>query len=113
MLQLLRLLTEVGAVGDGRGAAALLVAAEHSHDGAGSRLRVDAGDPRAAAGAAGEPVALEPQLGRALLRGPAGTGDRGIGAGRVAGDPDLVPVSGVDAELVGAQHLFDVLPVLG
>jgi hypothetical protein len=28
---------------------------------------------------------------------------------RVAGDPDQVPVSGVDAELIGAQHVLDVL----
>jgi enterochelin esterase-like enzyme len=67
LVELLNAVAEEGAVGNRGGVAALLVAADHAHDGAGARTRVEVGHPRAAAGAAGIATAVELQLGRALL----------------------------------------------
>ena len=67
----------------------------------------------AAAGAAGESAAAELQLAGTLLGGPVPAGDGLIGALRVAGDPDQVPVARVEGQGVGAKHLLDVLAVPG
>ena len=103
---------QVGAVGDGRGVAAFLVAADHPDDGAVACPRVEVRDPRAAAGAAGESAAVEPQLRCALPGGPVDASDRGVSARRVAGDAHQVLVTGVGAQLVGAEHVLDVLAIV-
>src|ERR1700722_3191453 len=82
LVQLIDATAEVGAVGDGRGVPALLVAADHAHDGAGPRPRVEAAHPRAAAGAAGVPAAVELQLGGTLPGRPVNAGDGGAVAAR-------------------------------
>jgi hypothetical protein len=99
---------QVGTVGDVRGAAAFLVAAQDADDAAGAGGGIELGDPRAAAGAAGEAVAVEAQLAGALLLGPVLAGDGLFLVRGVAGDPDQVPVAGVELQGVGAQHVLDV-----
>src|SRR6185437_11625857 len=54
---------------------------------------------------------VEPQLGGALRGGPVDASDGDAVAAGVPGDPHQVAVPGVEAELVGAQYLLDVLAV--
>jgi UDP-N-acetylglucosamine 1-carboxyvinyltransferase len=111
LVQLLDVLVQVRAIGHVRGISALLVAADHADDRPGPGDRVEAGKPRAAAGAAGEIRAGELELVLALLAGPVPAGDRRVRAGRVAGHLDQVVEPGVERDRVRAEHVLDVLAV--
>ncbi|MFB8137931.1 hypothetical protein [Streptomyces mirabilis] len=112
LVELGDVVVEVRGVGDVVLVAAAFMAAQDADDGAGVALGVVVGEPGAAARAALEVGALDAQLGVAEFRGVVLAGDRGVAAGGVAGDLDLVVEAAVCAEAVAAQDVLDVLAVL-